>query len=815
MCKINITSPKWLRATWDYIVVIFGLLTLILCFVKPDSTITGVFSILAGIAGFIYVILAIILFFGSRARFDWRLVNGNYILKVVALVILTPFWLSLLMGVVDNRLISEDMLYESNLYQTKEPSKDVVDRQENPPLIWTIYFHFMDPGNQHMTASKPGRAWSAIIAILGVFLLSGLMVSSIIGWIDSRKERWMKGDVRYKGLLGRKPHYIIIGANDMVEGIVLQLLNKDKACFEIFKPYILIQTSQDVETFRQILYSNLTVEQQKRIIIYYGNRNSKVDISELNLNKAKEVYILGEDARVDDLESYHDTMNMECLKLISENISSCPEFFKTKTEDKRLVCRVMFEYQTSFNVFKVTDINADKIKFLPFNYYEKWAQNVLICQKTDPEDIKKGPYLPLEGPHGIKAADDAFVHLIIVGMSRMGIALAIEAAHLAHYPNYKKRRTKITFIDKTVDVEKDFFMNRFKALFALSHWRYGVPVGEKIVFDKDHEIKDCEHLGGDFIDVEWEFIKAPVQSHAVQQYIVDSSNDEHARLTIAVCIPENSRAIAAAAYLPDSVYESDSTLQVLVYQRLNGELVRQISNNNGRYSKKIKAFGMASMCYDSDLVELSEHMANAISVAYDKYMAKFNEEKAQALAELMTQVPAEQNAQPEEKKAEDKPADKKDGGNKGKTAAAKMWSNNYNIHSMWTKFRSVTTSDGKVFDPLNTVFDKPESVMMKELGQIEHNRWNMEQLLLRIRPLTKDEQKQAKIETLTASNEMKEFYKSKFAHLDICSNEVLDKIDYKMSELDKALIEVLPSAYRKYMSKKENDGQTDNRSIDC
>lgn len=817
MNKSDYSCPTWLKLIWDYVVVIIGIATLILAFARPESRACMILSSLAGVLGFIYVIFFILLCLCSRARFDWHLVNGNYILKVIAIVILVPFSLSILVS--NSHILSEDLVYDSNLYQqataidslvvTNEDTlkvviplygrdgsndtyeisssnlpKEVSDRQANPPLFWTVYYHFIDPGNQHMTASQDGRQWAAIIAILGVFLLNGLLVSSIIGWIDSRKVRWFKGDVRYKGLLHFKSHYVIIGANDMVDGIVQQLLMRDKGVFGFFKPYILIQTSRDVESFRRSLFSSLTISQQKRIIVYYGNRNSKVDIHDLCLKMAEEVYVLGEDARVDDIESYHDTINMECLQLISDNISTYKRFYKKGCVDKRLVCRVMFEYQTSFNVFKVTDINADKIKFLPFNYYEKWAQNVMICQEFDPNVIKEGKYLPLEGPEGIKTNDPAFVHLIIVGMSRMGVAMAIETAHLAHYPNYESKgiRTKISFIDSNADGEKDFFMSRFKELFSLSHWRYGAVAVDGIEWTTEPAFTPRKHLGGDFIDIEWEFIKGSVESPAVQQYIDESSKNPDAKLTIAICIPENSRAIATAAYLPDSVYQSNNTLQVLVYQRLNEELIRQISENNVRYQKKIKAFGMAKGCYDSDLVEISEFMEKAIDDAYNEYNKTIRQERAKSIKET--------------------PKDPMKNNVKGKTNAARMWSNHYNIYSMWTKFRCVSTSDGHAFNPLKEEFGSTDSEMMVELGQMEHNRWILEQLLLRYRPLTEKEQDEAKVLTLNDSTDKKEWYKGKFAHLDICSNKMLDNIDYNISQLDKALIRVLPSAYRQFKERK-------------
>lgn len=738
-----------------------------------------------------YVVYAVRLCL-NMADFDWNLINGHFLRKVCCIVLLIPSLLTVTgQFFIDSpkELADERGLYEYHDYQ----ANDVDNLQKSPDIFWGTYYHFIDPGNQHMTSTKAARVWTAIIAILGVFLLNGLLVSSIVGWIDKRKEEWLKGSVRYDRLLGKTSHYVIIGGNDMVPGVVSELFNK----MTVGKfDYILIQTSRDVEDFRRELFSNLTVDQQQKVIIYYGNRNSVTDIAELQLQTALEVYVLGEESRTDDLESYHDTMNMECLKLIGKEIEAVSGF----SEKNKLVCRVMFEYQTSFNVFQVTDVDGDKIKFLPFNYYEKWAQNVLICQTPCGGAACKYGYLPLEGSSGIKAGDNTYVHLVIVGMSRMGVAMAIEAAHMAHYPNYEEIgvRTRITFIDQNAAGEKEFFMGRFKELFALSHWRYGNVAERTLIWEKELEVSGSNHLGGDFIDIEWEFINGSIENAAVQQYLLESSSDENAKLTVAICLPENSRAIAAAAYMPDELYRSQNTLQVLVYQRLSDELVRQINANNGRYHKKMRAFGMARSCYDSQLVELAESIEPVITEAYDMYSGcmKWKREHLPE-SENMSLEQVKLSVIEEKAKKTDK---EKEIESSNKSNSAKMWSNHYNIYTMWTKYRCITTEDGHVFNPSEENFDVLGSMMMKELGMMEHNRWVVEQLLLRYRPLTKEEQEDAKISDLYSSSDRKNFYKKNMnAHLDICSNSRLDEVDYKMSELDRTLISVLPEAYRKYM----------------
>ena len=121
----------------------------------------------------------------------------------------------------------------------------------------------------------------------------------------------------------------------MVLGIVKEIFKKEekKHCL----PYILIQTSQDVEDFRRKLFSDLKTKEQKHIIIHYGNRNSESDIKQLHLKKASELYIIGEESRTDDMESYHDTMNMKCLDLVCKEVKEISHFKKIKKENKETI----------------------------------------------------------------------------------------------------------------------------------------------------------------------------------------------------------------------------------------------------------------------------------------------------------------------------------------------------------------------------------------------------------------------------------------------------------------------------------------------
>lgn len=82
---------------------------------------------------------------------------------------------------------------------------------------------------------------------------------------------------------------------------------------------------------------------------------------------------------------------------------------------------------------------------------------------------------PLLDRESITFDSDKTVHLVILGMSRMGVALGTFAAQLLHFPNFCRghsKKSRITFIDANADREMDFFRNRYRGLFEISSTLY-------------------------------------------------------------------------------------------------------------------------------------------------------------------------------------------------------------------------------------------------------------------------------------------------------------------------------------------------------
>ena len=780
---------------FDWVVLFSCIAGFVIEFLCPS--IADVAVHLLGWFGAGYCLCYLIIFFGLPIKRDWILAKGHFLIKVVNFVLLIPFVLTLIFSEVT---IEGKGLSSQDLIATEVAADDAeVSAQDNKTLFWAVYLHFMDAGNQSMANGKTARNISALIAILGFLLLNGLLISTLINWFDRHRDQWINGEIIYKRFKRRwslSKHYVVIGGGDEVVGVVNQLMNEKEGCL----PYVIIQTSSDIDALRRKLFSALHLQKQKQhIVLYYGSSTSKEDLSQLGLNNAQEVYIIGENSSSDDADSYHDTVNMECLSLLRDLYIETPNGKKitaridevnkfrqalATTSDEealrsepnnrelekwwgdrpRLQCRVMFEYQTTFSVFQFFDVDEQMttyIEFEPFNYYEMWAQKVLINREVEKESIKDKfnrleDYLPLEGSEGITRESDDYVHLFVVGMSRMGVAMGIEAAHLAHYPNYteeKKIRTKITFIDTNASANKDFFIGRFSDLFKLSHWRYGSVEAGELKWEKRYS-PDSEafgYLGGDFIDVEWEFINSGLEQRAVQDYILSSTRSK-ARVTIAICFPESNRAHAAALYLDKRIYESDRLLQVLVYNRNGSAIINAITQNNKfyPYCGKIRSFGCSSECVVKRYIDISEFVGRQIDRAYNK-----SERKA------IEKVKAYE----------------------GKSKGAMLWSSIYNGNTLWTKLRSIG------FNPQNPVIDENA---IQTLADVEHNRWNVEELLMNFRYLTSAEQADVIANKLT-KNQMK----SKMAHLNICSNKRLLEIDKGAQRYDKDLTAVLGEIYQK------------------
>ena len=608
---------------------------------------------------------------------------------------------------------------------------------------WRLYYYFSDPGVQAelMTNNNLPKYVGLIMSTLGAIFLSGLLISTITNMFERKSDRWRLGFSYYK----LEDHIVIIGSDQMVHGLVNELCEEQNN-------NIVVMTSADVEQMRNSLHASLkNKKDKKRIIVNYGQRDSENYLSKINIAHAKEVYILGDTSEFDDIESFHDSLNVQCVTLIANQCKRCGR--------KGLPCHVLFDYKTTYHVFQYADLGpeiTEHIDFHPFNFYDFWARKVFVVGASKNEDITYKPldYIPITDRES-----DKYVHLIVLGMSKMGQAMALQAAHIAHFPNYRKRKTKITFIDRNGKVEMGEFKQKCGELFKVSRSTYidadawaeaeerridgEAPIEKERYITTTGLVDEYKHLveegdtDKDFIDIEWQFIKGDDHNPIVQELLKQYAKDDDAMITVAICLNLTHISLRSAMYLPKEYYEKD--IPILVQQRktstiastLNGKGFDKEKRKKLLY-KNITPFGMVYDCYDLHIVS-SVETCKRISSVYDYYFKN---------GTTPTYIKPEEADEVWKSKI-----------------ITKRWSNIFAAASIPTKLRCI----GSKWSINNNCFlENLTNDQIELLAEIEHNRWNVEELLLGYRPVKKEEDND-----IFANRSKKQEYKEKFIHYDI------------------------------------------------
>ena len=588
---------------------------------------------------------------------------------------------------------------------------------------------FINPGTSYAQAEKMGgveRAWALIMGLIGLICMSGLLISVISNIMERRVESVKNGKVYYYF----KNHIVIIGYNQMTIGLIGQLAKDNRYS----SSEIVLQTTQEVTKVRHELSARLTSVIEKSVTIVSGNRTAPEDLQRLYIHLCREVFILGENNEVDN-----DSRNMECIR----NIHT---IFSKKSVDTIIRCHVRLEHPSIFALFQRHNVDRlkDRIDFVPFNYNEMWAQKIFVDGEY--ESLAKEPlnYTPLDRD-GIDAESDKKVHLVVVGMTDMGVVMGMEAAHLCHFPNFitKGIKTRITFIDEEADQKMNLLRGRYRALFNETELFYREENRSELI-ERNRLVDKSAHINKRsthelFTDIEFEFIKADVTDPAIQEYLADLSCNQQLYLTVAVCYSSPHQALSTGLYLPDELY--DHHIPVIIQQEIP-YCTLDLIDREGRY-KNVKPFGMVENCYH--LSQADDRIPMMLNYVYSKGIPEsFPEEEMVTMWRTL--------------------------------GTSLQWSNRYHADSIKYKLRSFHKIDD------NEPFTDQQIDL---LARVEHNRWNIEKLLMGYRPTTMLEKEAVKRDL----SMKKEFKIDRFAHHDITPYDHLmcDETGVNVREYDRII----------------------------
>ena len=613
---------------------------------------------------------------------------------------------------------------------------------------------------------------SSITFLFGAFVFNGIIIGIITNSINERVDNYKKGRLHYM----KSGHYIIMGYDEMVPSFISHIFEKDKDA------YILILTAKETEYVREWLLKSFSGKQMERVIINYGHRISTEAYTDICLEAAEEVFIVGNHSN-----AAHDAINVECVDSI------CRYLKNQSTKPARITC--VFKDLDTYAAFKTSEIFSNvkdlDIEFIPYNFYSGWAKQVFVKRLYRDFDNPGTEYrYPLVYGKGIKPDDDKYVHLVFVGTTNFAVAFAMEAAHVLHFPNANIMKTRITFIDVNADKEKDEFITRNRHFFEVQpYFFYDLTKGKE---EKKEEqgLRDeyviFTGIDRAFLDVEFEFIKGNVFSKNVQDEIskwASEHRDDKQCLSIFLALADQRENFVMSMNMPDEVYANE--VPVFIRQNRSDNFVTNLRNEDtkkegdkftysvvkdgevkskerdARYAH-IYPFGMNETAFSADNHSLKR--AKLINYLYET--ANYETYKFQGILVL--------DSIPEAKIWEEADAYWQ------KLSVALKWSNLYNSYTMRTKQRTLRAMRGLDIDDESRDYDTLNDDEVEKLAIVEHNRWNVEKLLMGYRKPKKDEDKYVYPEFAGKLKKNKDL----FVHHDIrpfSQLKTIKELDYEFS----------------------------------
>lgn len=527
------------------------------------------------------------------------------------------------------------------------------------------YFYYYDKGDDH------NGLLTIFATFLGKIVLSGLLLAAIIGYFQSIGEKYENGQL---GKYVWKNRTLFLGYDEKMIGTLKNACNENK---------VVIAVPNKVKELREVLKSILSDPELRRVEFVQCRMDDIHDlVNKACILTANKIYIIGQSD-----EPNHDALNFKCLALVA---NKCKE----KEKDTHII--INLQNQSSFSMLKRTELKSDTIKqLLPegnrflnddflkrncdfFNFYSNTAFGLL----TDDDKIKLDWHSKNKN---LVECPNRQVHLVVMGMTEMGVAIVREALKLAH-PSGKNTRFKITMVDENAYEEMHFFIGRTKELFKFCRYEY---------HDYNDMTKHVFHVpDDDFLDVEFDFVQCDVAHPLLMQKLQDWATDGKQLLSLVVCTKQSSKNMAVAMYLPRELREGDDSIPVWVYQEGDDSMKHLLDDI---HFQQIHPFSV------------SDHEIFTI-LRNETICEKFSDAKKIALAYEEAYMGGKEKWTPEY--AEERWT---------KMSAMYRWSSIYNVFSMRIKLRAVG-----IYDDIPNA-DIPDE-KKKNIDETEHNRWNVEKL---------------------------------------------------------------------------------------
>lgn len=577
--------------------------------------------------------------------------------------------------------------------------------------------------------------------LIGLVVFSGVLIATITNMILTFGERYTNGTAHYK----IKSHILFLGFDEMMIGSLRNELanNPDTD--------IVIAVPTNVASVRNTIYQYLTNEQSEQVIVMQASRVNVDDLrTTAQVQTAKRIYIIGQPN-----EDTHDANNLKCLGTV---VGLC-----TNLSEKPL-CMYYMRNHATFSLMQRQNLDPkylkeciasanlpydkDKVKeYLgkycePFNFHESAARKLLFNLHDYESTLRIDWH---DEANNLAKKPNLQPHLVIVGMTEMGTALAKAAMMTTHYPN---KKLKITFVDNDAYEEMHYFTGRYDTLFDSCKYEY------KCLNDSS---KDEIHSpnGRDFMDVEFEFIQGDIAHPKLKEMLLQCANNkDNELLTIAVCTNDAPQNMAFVLYLSRPILE---TTPIWIYQKINTGMTSFLDH---KIYKRVRVFSLLDIAIsipgDAKEYEMAKKVAHTYDVLYGCEC------------------------------------------DWSKKDATERWSSLYNALSIiiklrWAGYGIRLAQNGQQLETFDVFNHKTiDSISLTEKQEYtfvtaEHNRWNFEKLMAGFVPTTEQQHRD-----VIAGNISSMELKKNFIHDDIRPFEELSKSEQEKDfTLTRSLINMI------------------------
>lgn len=438
---------------------------------------------------------------------------------------------------------------------------------------------------------------------------------------------------------------------------------------------------------------------------------SYTDIDEKKVTQCGEIFLVSDYSKT-PIDA--DNQAMGVLKFIAN------AYDLKANNGKRLLCHLLIRSYALLHTIRLNGFRQEieaKLEVNPFTMEDQWCQSVALNLDREP----------------ITRQSEKTVHLVIFGMTEIAEQIAVNAAHVCHFPNYLQKshslRTRITVIDEAAIEKSIEWTQRYNHLFDNCFYRLVDTKKRPAVITLSRPTyKDRE----DFVDIEWEFVSASPYDELLREKISQWSLNQSQLLTIVFAKDHSDEGFNNALHLPESIVSAK--VPVYVYMHSNEAL--GLINHSGS-TPNIIPFGMADSGYDVNIPIIK--MAKNVNYIYDRCY-KENDKDWNGHLRFSVEID-------EEKKEE----------LWTKRSGLKRMSNIYNAMTIGVKMRSMGFKD----DEWDKLYDMSKEEI-ETLAEVEHNRWSVEELILGWRPCTDSEQREVE-----ADVNMKEVLKQRKIHYDL------------------------------------------------